>query len=269
MSRPRNIGNKTVAVAAVAAVLVVLHLVGIVPAVASIISTSLLRLAAPAYGAGVALEETVTGDAAMDCPCGAGIAAELDRIRAENAKLQSVLLENEELKAALSFREREGDRAVLARVVSESTDDAFHGLVIDRGADDGIAKGQPVIAGEGTMIGKISSVGRNRATITLLTDTLSKLAVSIQNGTGTLGVLEGDRGLSMSIALIPQNERLSPGDAVITSGVEPGIRRGLAVGVIEKIYMQTQDPFQTATVSPFAVAKHPVFVQVLIAEEGV
>jgi len=269
MSRPRNIGNRTVTVAAVAAVLVVLHLVGVVPAVTSFISTSLLWFAAPAYSAGVALEETMTGDAVSDCPCGADISAELDRIRAENARLQSVLLENEELKAALSFREKDGDKAVLARVVSGSTDDAFHGLVIDRGADDGITEGQPVIAGEGIMIGKISSVGRTRAMVTLLTDSLSKLAVSIQNGNGTLGVLDGDRGLSMSIALIPQNERLSPGDAVITSGIEPGIRRGLAVGVVEKINMQTQDPFQTATVSPFAVAEHPVFVQVLIAEAGV
>ena len=84
---------------------------------------------------------------------------------------------------------------------------------------------------------------------------------------GTIGVLEGDRGLSMAITLIPQSEKLAPGDAVITSGIEPGIRRGLAVGTIEKVNRATQDPFQSADVIPFRSLSHPVFVQVLLASE--
>ncbi|MEA3249451.1 MAG: rod shape-determining protein MreC [Patescibacteria group bacterium] len=268
MSRFRNRSDKMVAVAVVAAVLVVLHLVGVVPVVSGVVSSALMKVAAPAYGAGVALDDALTGEAADNCACAADVVTELDRIMAENAKLRSVVLENEELKAALSFRERGDDRAVLSRVVSESSDETFRGLVIDRGRDDGIAKGHPVIAGDGIMIGKISSVGRERATVSLLTDSQSRLAVSIQNGTGTLGVLEGDRGLSMSIFLIPQHENLAVGDAVITSGIEPGVRRGLAVGIIDKINIDTQDPFQSATVTPFAFSEHPVFVQVVIAEDG-
>lgn len=255
--------------AVVAAFLVVLHLVGVIPAVMSSVSSVLMRLAAPVYGAGVVVEDVLSGESDEGCACAADVISELDRIRAENAKLRSVLRENEELKSALEFQERDSDRSVVARVVSESTDETFRGLVIDRGEEDGIAEGQPVIAGGGIIIGKISSVGRRRAVVALLTDSFSKLAVSVQNGAGTLGVLEGDRGLSMSIALIPQHEKLSPGDAVITSGVEPGIRRGLAVGVIDAIHMDTQDPFQTATVEPFAVAEHPVFVQVVIASEDI
>lgn len=254
--------------AAVAAVLVVLHLLGVTSAVTASIGGVLTRLAAPVYGAGVALDEAISDGAEDGCACAQDIRAELDRIRVENAKLRSVLLENEELKAALSFEERGSDRAVLARVISESSDETFRGLVIDRGGDDGIEEGQPVVTGGGIIIGKIGAVERGRSTVVLLTDSLSKLAVSVQNASGTLGVLEGDRGLSMSIALIPQHERLTNGDAVITSGVEPGIRRGLAVGVIDAIHMDIQDPFQTATVVPFEVAAHPVFVQVLVEEAG-
>jgi rod shape-determining protein MreC len=269
MARSRNLNNRTVAVAVVAAVLVVLHLLGVVSAVTASVSSALMRIAAPAYGAGVALEQALSEEGIEDCACAAELIAELERIKAENAKLHSVLLENEELKAAMDFQERSGDRVVMARVVSESTGETFKGLVIDRGSDDGVGEGQPVVSGDGVIIGKISSVGRRRAIVALLTDSLSKLAVSIQNGTGTLGVLEGDRGLSMSIALIPQHENLSPGDAVITSGIEPGIRRGLAVGVIDKIYADTQDPFQTSTVTPFLIAEHPVFVQILIAKADI
>ncbi len=269
MSRTRNINNRAVAVAAIAAVLVVLQLLGVIPALIGIVGLGLRNIAAPVYGAGVAVDAMLSSEPDGGCACAGDMAQELDRIRAENAKLRSVLLENEELKAALSFVEREHDRAVTARVVSETNDEMFHGILIDRGSDDGVAEGQPVIAGGGILIGKISSVAARRATVTLLTDSQSKLAVAVQNGTGTLGVLEGDRGLSMSISLIPQHESLTPGDAVITSGIEPGIRRGLAVGVIDAVHMDTQDPFQTATITPFDVAEHPVFVQVLTGGEEI
>jgi rod shape-determining protein MreC len=258
-----------VAVAVVAAVLVSLQMVGFIPMVLEAFGSVLRKAAAPAYSAGVSLDSVLGEDKLADCACAAEIAAELDRIRVENAKLRSVLLENEELKAALSFSEREDDTAVVARVISESSDETFHGLVIDRGSEQGLAQGQPVIAGGGIVIGKIDSVSKSRATVLLLTDSMSKLAVSVQNGTGTLGVLEGDRGLSMSIALIPSHEKLTSGDAVITSGIEPGIRRGLAVGVIDTVHLDTQDPFQTATVAPFEMSDHPVFVQVLIPDEDV
>lgn len=85
----------------------------------------------------------------------------------------------------------------------------------------------------------------------------------MQNATDTAGVLEGDRGLSMAIDLIPQAEQLSPGDIIVTSGIEPGVRRGLVVGTVEKISKRTQDPFQSAAVAPFSAGSHPSFVQVL------
>ncbi|MBU1916309.1 hypothetical protein KKC47_04265, partial [Patescibacteria group bacterium] len=100
--------------------------------------------------------------------------------------------------------------------------------------------------------------------VLLLLDSASKLAVSIQGGTDTtMGLLEGDRGLSMTISLIPQDERISAGDVVITAGIEPGIKRGLIIGIIEQIHKDSQKPFQTALVEPFGQAEHPVFVQVL------
>jgi rod shape-determining protein MreC len=137
-------------------------------------------------------------------------------------------------------------------------------LIIDRGAEDGLKSGQPAIVDDGIIIGKIKSVRKNSAIVLLLTDSTSRLAVAIQGGGDILGLLEGDRGLSMGISLIPQNEQVSLGDMVITSGIEAEIRRGLIIGTIERVEKDEQKPFQTATVTPFERARFPIFVQIPI-----
>lgn len=226
----------------------------------------LRRIAAPAYAAGAGISRSFAAAFDPDRPAKETLQEAVETLRTENAKLRGLAVENEALKAALDFRERENDPALLARVLSETDVDVFHGLVIDRGTEDGVRPGQAVVAGDGLIVGKVFEARRRTASVLLLSDSKSRLAVTVQNATDTIGVLDGDRGLSMAIDLIPQTETLSPGDIVVTSGIEPGIRRGLIVGTVEKVMKRTQDPFQSATVAPFAAAARPPLVHVLTAE---
>jgi rod shape-determining protein MreC len=255
MPRRRNT-RAVVAVAVVLAALGLLLATGVLRPVTGALQGMLLAAAGPLYGAGAAVSRASTGG--HD-----GEQAVIDALRVENAKLLALAAENDALKGTLGFKERSKDDAVLARVVSRTSEDVFHGLVIDRGADDGVAEGQPVVFGDGVIIGKVAGVKARSAAVLLLTDSRSRLAVSIENAAETAGVLEGDRGLSMAISLIPQTETLAPGDAVITSGIEPGVRRGLVVGTVEKVQRANQDPFQSASVAAFDMASDPTFVQVL------
>jgi rod shape-determining protein MreC len=187
----------------------------------------------------------------------------VDALLTENGKLRVLVAENEALKAALNYREQAGVAPLLARVLAETDNDVLHGFVIDRGEADGVAVGQPVQSGDGVLLGKVLERWEHTATVMLLTDSRSRLAVSLLGGSDTLGVLEGDRGLSLRVNLIPQTEALHEGDTVITSGLEPLVQRGLVVGVIESVERSTEDPFQSAIVTPFVQASHPTFVQVV------
>jgi rod shape-determining protein MreC len=191
-----------------------------------------------------------------------------ERTSIENAKLRQAVEETDELKEALGYRDRFDDVLLAARVISSAHDPIDTSLLIDRGSDDGVREGQPVIVGEGILLGKVTDVGAHTARVRLLTDSRSAVAVAVQNASGTLGVLQGDRGLSLRIGLIPQSTVLTPGDVVITSGLEPGIRRGLVIGTIDSVERDTQDPFQNASVVPFADTQHPSFVQILSAPAG-
>lgn len=252
--------------AAIAAVLLLLAASGALKPITAPLTSMSLSATAPGYAAGTAVSRAI--DAFFAGDDATSDAAAVDALRTENAKLRALAAENEALKAALGFNERYGDDTVLARVVSQTDTDAFKGLVIDRGTDDGVLPGQPVVAGDGVLVGKVFEARARSATVLLLSDSKSRVAVAIQNATDTIGVLEGDRGLSMGITLIPQTETVSPGDTVVTSGIEPGIRRGLVVGIIDKVNKSTQDAFQSASVAPLHAASHPLFVQVLRTAEA-
>lgn len=237
-------------------------------------ATGLLGKAFAAFGAGVrtvaaplaALAGKIRGaDHASQEDLGV-VRAQLDAARTENAKLSELRAENEELKAALDYRKKTNEATIAARVVARTGDDVFHGIVIDKGSEDGVHAGQPVIAGDGVIVGKTYAVKDRTSSVMLLTDGKSRLAVTVNAAEGTVGVLEGERGISARITLVPASSKMAPGDTVVTSGLEAGIRRGLLVGTVDQVTKNSQDPFQSATILPFDAAVNPSFVQVIAGE---
>lgn len=223
---------------------------------------ALLAAAAPFHAAGTRLR--LATDLLVGRKNSEDLQAQNEALRLKNAELKTLAAENEALKKALDFTEREKDRGLAARVISEGSG-SFHGLIIDRGLKDGLITGLPVVA-NGVLVGRVFDVGPWTSSVMSLTDPNSKIAVTVLNAQSTLAVLEGDRGLAMRMTLIPQTEELAVGDQVITSGIEPSIRRGLVVGTIGAIEKNTREPFQSAAVIPFVSTSHPIFVQVLLPQ---
>jgi rod shape-determining protein MreC len=258
-----NLQQKIILVAGLVVLVIFLHLLGLLTKTFNLATAVLYRVSSPIHQASVSLIKNVE----TKHECTAETITQLEQFKLENSKLRTLAAENAALKSALNFKEKELGQTILARVIAESSDITNRGLIIDRGAEDGLKSGQPAIVDDGIIIGKIKSVRKNSAVVLLLTDSTSRLAVAIQGGGDILGLLEGDRGLSMGISLIPQNEQVSLGDMVITSGIEAEIRRGLIIGTIERVEKDEQKPFQTATVTPFERARFPIFVQIPINDQ--
>lgn len=152
---------------------------------------------------------------------------------------------------------------VTADVVGKNIEPLGTTLVLQRGSADGIAEGNPVIVGKGTLVGKIVRVEEDIAIVRLLTDNQSKIAATVMNKDKSIGVIEGGYDVSIRMNFIPQNERVTVGDTIITSGLEPGIPRGLLIGTVDVVQRETYQAFQQAVVSPFAEFKRIRLVQVL------
>ena len=191
---------------------------------------------------------------------------EVARLHKELAHLNELEVEARELGGLLNFQKRTGVKMVVANVVGERTISSARTLLIDRGSDDGILKNLPVVNQDGILVGKIFEVKEKSALILLLLDRRSRVAATIQNKDGTIGIVEGGHGLSSSMKFIPQGEKIEIGNLVVTSGLEETIPRGLLVGTVEGVVKDVREPFQEATIKPLVEFNKLITVAVIKPE---
>ncbi|MDD3480634.1 MAG: rod shape-determining protein MreC [Patescibacteria group bacterium] len=175
---------------------------------------------------------------------------ELNKYKAENARLLEVQEENKSLRLDLGFAEKSGFEYIPARVVAYDPADVRGMLTISEGEDTGVLVGMAVVY-EGFLVGRVHEVGKNYAKIMLVTDPLSALPVSIQ-GTDTNGIARGELGSGLVMEKIPQGDKVEAGDTVITSGLGGEIPRGIIIGKVDKVESKENSLFVTANVRPEA-----------------
>ena len=98
------------------------------------------------------------------------------------------------------------------------------------GARDGIMDGWAVTDGLG-LVGRISGVGERSSRVLLLTDSASRIPVTIQPS-GQRAVLSGDNSALPVLEFIEAPEEVRPGDRVISSGDGGVFPAGLLVGSV-------------------------------------
>ena len=173
-----------------------------------------------------------------------------DRMAMEKTRIVLLEEENEALRQQLQFFHTATATAIVADVIGKNIEPFGNSILINRGSSVGIVKGDPVIVHDGVLIGKIANVDRYTAVVRLLSDSQSKVAVTLLNQERSLGLVEGGYGISVQMNFVPQNEKVSVGDSVITSGLEASIPRGLLIGTVEAVEKEAYQAFQRATISP-------------------
>lgn len=114
-------------------------------------------------------------------------------------------------------------------VVLADSGSAFRqSVLLNVGARDGIVDGWATTDGLG-LVGRISGVGKNTSRVVLLTDTNSRIPVSIQPS-GQHAILSGDNSASPLVEFLENPDQVRPGDRVISSGDGGIFPAGLLVG---------------------------------------
>ena len=174
------------------------------------------------------------------------------QLEAENAKFKSVKKENNELREFLSFLELNEYKYVMSNVIAEGLVDGVsineNSLIIDKGSNDGIIEGLPALNGQGIMVGKITEVKKDVSRISLLTSGSCKIAATIQGDINTIGITEGELGLTLKMNFIPQKEEIKINDVVVTSGLEKEIPKGLVIGEVIQITNNKNDIWQSVVI---------------------
>jgi len=188
---------------------------------------------------------------------------QINKLTSEIIRLKILEEENKTLRKELSFLEEKKYKFLLARVIGK---DPFNSsvIIINKGRGDGIEPGFPIIVDEGIIVGKVIKVQENNSLVLLLTNNQSKIAASILGINRTIGIVEGEYGLSLKMGLIQRNQIINIDDIVVTSGLENNIPAGLIIGRISRITTEAHDLFQNAIVKPFVSYENLNIVSVII-----
>jgi len=164
------------------------------------------------------------------------------------AALAELAEENETLREALNLELEKEFQMMLVRLTSK---DVFHdSILIDKGEREGISSGQPVITGQKVLVGKIGEVYENFSEVILISDKESSFDAKIIESE-IYGIIKGEGNFKFYLDLIPKDEEISKGEAVVTSALTGVYPQGLLVGEIEIIDKSDANPFQRAGITPF------------------
>ena len=115
-------------------------------------------------------------------------------------------------------------------VTADSGSPFRQSVLLNVGARDGIMDGWATMDGVG-LVGRISGVGQNTSRVILLTDTNSRIPVTVQPS-GQRAILVGDNEAAPTLELIENRDLVRPGDRVVTSGDGKVFPAGLLVGQV-------------------------------------
>ena len=175
--------------------------------------------------------------------------AEVAELQAQVIQLQQEVGETEILAALVDFSRANPENTYqAAAVIGRDPSPFLHYVIINRGSNDGILRGMPVVTDQG-LVGRVDAVIADAARVQLITDPASKVNVRLQNAeteASLVGSVTGD----VTLDLIPQDVLIEAGDLVLTSGLGGGYPPDLIVGQVVNIRTRDFDLFQLATVQP-------------------
>ncbi|MFD2167783.1 rod shape-determining protein MreC [Thalassotalea euphylliae] len=166
-------------------------------------------------------------------------------------ELEIVKKENERLRMLLASPLRSETKKMVAEILSVDSDPYTHQIVINRGANDGVYEGQPVIDEQG-IVGQILTVGTTTSRVILITDVTHALPVRVsRNGTRLVATGAGriDR---LSHAHVPHSADIRTGDLLVTSGLGGKYPEGYPVSKVVVVRKDESRPFAQVLSQPVA-----------------
>ena len=166
------------------------------------------------------------------------------RIYQQNQELRRELQQRKAWKEAALQREQENARLldlnnvrldpkftkITGVVLADSGSPFRQTVLLNVGRRDGIVDGWAAIDGIG-LVGRIAGVGERTSRVILLTDTSSRIAVSIESN-GQRAMIVGDNTSRPPLEFLETPETVRPGDRVVTSGDGGVFPSGLLVGQV-------------------------------------
>ena len=197
-----------------------------------------------------------------------GYLYEYDSLVAENERLRADLTaaqeearngyeareENERLRKLLNFKEKHSDFELeSAKVVSWTTSNWEHSFTISKGSSADIEVGDAVITEYGVLVGQITEVGVNWATVKTVIDISTNIGALVAES-GSSGLLVGDFAMMQDgcakLSYLVDGAQVFTGDEILTSGTGGAFPQGLIIGTVATVQGEAGGQIEYGLVKP-------------------
>jgi rod shape-determining protein MreC len=179
----------------------------------------------------------------------AELEAQVSRLQTEIITLEQQLSETRILEALVDFaRVNPENRYVAASVIGRDPSPFVKFVIINRGSDDGLRRGMPVVTQQG-LVGRVAAVTAGAARIQLITDPASSVNVRLEPSRAQ-AILIGSITGELSLDMVPQSAEIKIGDLVLSSGLGGNYPSNILIGQIVSVRQKETDLFQSAAVQP-------------------
>lgn len=164
---------------------------------------------------------------------------------------RQLLAENAQLRKLLGASEQVPVKSLMSEILYDTRDAFTRKIVLNRGAQHGVAGGQPVIDDVG-VIGQVTRVFPFTAEVTLLTDKDQAIPVQVvRSGLRSVAYGLGQSGV-LDLRFMAANADIQKGDVLVTSGIDGVYPAGLSVAQVVQVENKSSDAFAHIVCQPSA-----------------
>ncbi|MEY8393632.1 rod shape-determining protein MreC [Lachnospiraceae bacterium 45-P1] len=170
--------------------------------------------------------------------------SQVDELTEENTRLRAEQMELERLRNLYELDNQYMQYSkVGARIIAKDSGNWFSVFRIDKGADDGIKEDMNVIAGGG-LVGIVTDVGANYATVRAIIDDSSQVSAMAQQS-GDTCMVTGDLKLykdgRLNLGYMEKDDDIKDGDMIVTSNISGKFLPGILIGYATDITVDYND----------------------------
>lgn len=159
--------------------------------------------------------------------------------------------ENARLRELLGSPLRQDEHKMVTQVISTGSDPYSDQVVIDKGSDNGVYEGQPVISDKG-VVGQVVAVAKVTSRVLLICDASHALPIQVLRN--DIRVIAAGSGCADDLQLehLPNNTDIRVGDVLVTSGLGGRFPEGYPVAVVSSVKVDNQRAYTVIQARPTA-----------------
>lgn len=167
---------------------------------------------------------------------------ELTSAQAANARLHDIAEENVFLRAVAGLREKIPGEMIEGAAFSYLHDGGVRHMVINRGSDDGVEKGDVVATGTGALVGQVIDLFPRFAVVRAVGDPSLEVTARIL-GADISGLVRLDPVRGLILDLVQKSETVTEEQVVVTSGNDR-FPAGLVIGSVRSVDTESATLFK-------------------------